>query len=105
MMRRRAVSFGILSVLTLGAGLAAGSAAALARDVQPVPFDGKTGGPSYQQHGPVISCLVVGASCNKGPMPPWMGNGGRWDRGYSGRDGGMQQPQWLRQKTWSGGSY
>jgi hypothetical protein len=82
MISRRAVSFGIFTALALASGLAAEPAFAFTRDVQSVPFDGKTSGPAYHQHGSGISCFVVGASCNKGPMPPSMSNGGRWERGY-----------------------
>ena len=81
MISRRAVSFGVFTALALASGLAAGPAFAFTQDVKPVPFDGKTGGPAYHQQGSGISCFVVGASCNKGPMPPWVSNGSGWERG------------------------
>ena len=97
MISRRAVSFGAFTALALGLGLAAAPAYAFTQDVQPVPFDGKTGGPAYHPQGSGISCFVVGASCNKGPMPPWMSNGGRWEHGtpsYPGRDRGQPPSGW-----------
>jgi hypothetical protein len=96
MTRRRAVSLGIFTAIALAAGLASGPASAWTQNVQPVPFDGKTGAPSDHQHSPVISCFVVGASCNKGPTSPWMNNGGRWDNGYPRGNGNQSQPGWPK---------
>ena len=51
MISRRAVSFGAFTALALGLGLAAAPAYAFTQDVQPVPFDGKTGGPGLPSAG------------------------------------------------------
>jgi hypothetical protein len=102
---RRTVSLGIFTAIALAAGLASGPASAWTQNVHPIPFDGKTGGPSSpggpgdHLHSPGVSCFVVGASCNKGPMPPWMNNGGRWDNGYPGYprgNGNPSQPGWPK---------
>jgi len=102
MIHRRVVSMGIFTALALAAGLTSAPASAfVTREVHPVPFDGKPGGPGYQPNPSGMSCMVVGASCNKGPMPPWM-SGGRWEHGerrgqyYSGRDGGFPQQGWPK---------
>lgn len=98
MISRRAASFGVIIGLALASGIAAAPASAFTQDVKPVPFDGKTGGPAYHPQGSGVSCFVVGASCNKGPMPPWVGNGGNWERGnpsYPGRDRGQPPSGWT----------
>jgi hypothetical protein len=110
MISRRAVSFGIFTALALASGLAAAPASAFNQDVHPVPFDGKTGGPAYHPQGPGASCFVAGASCNKGPLPPWVGNGGRWERGYPGypsHNGGQPPSGWSpkQHNTGLGGPY
>jgi hypothetical protein len=110
MISRRAVSYSLFTILTLASGLAAAPASAFTQDLQPVPFDGKTGGPAYHHQGSGISCFVVGASCNKGPMPPSMGSGKGWERGYPSypsRDGRQPQSNWspTRHNTGLGGPY
>jgi hypothetical protein len=108
MTRRRAVSLGLFSAFALAAGLASGPASAWTQDEHPIPYDGKAGSQSDHQRSPVISCFVVGASCNKGPMPPWMNNGGRWDNGYSGyprREGNTPQLGWPKQGNSMKGPY
>jgi hypothetical protein len=92
------VSIGFLTALVLATGLSSVSASAfVTRDAHPIPFDGKTGGLAYQPQYPGMSCMVVGASCNKGPMPPKLGSGGQWEqRGYPNRDGGLPQQGWPK---------
>jgi hypothetical protein len=105
MISRRAASFGIFTALALASGLAAAPAFAFTQNVQPVPFDGKTGGPSYHSQGPAVSCFVVGASCNKGPMPPWVSRGGSWERGYPSypsHDGRQPQSGWSPKQHGTG---
>jgi hypothetical protein len=87
------VSIGIFTALVLATGLTSVSASAfVTRDTHPIPFDGKTGGPACQPQFPSMSCMVVGATCNKGPMPPKLGSGGQWEqRRYPNRDGGLPQ--------------
>jgi hypothetical protein len=110
MISRRAVSFGIFTALGLASGLAAVPASAFTQDVHPVPFDGKTGGPAYHPQGPGVNCFVVGASCNKGPMPPWVSDGRSWERGhpnYPSRDGRQPTSGWSpkQHNTGLGGPY
>jgi hypothetical protein len=108
MVRRRAVAIGLFAALTAAAGLTSRSASAFVpRDVYPVPFDGKMGDPGSQQRSPGMSCMVLGASCNKGPMPPSMGGGGRWEHGYPGRDNDYPRQGWPRtmQNKGLGGPY
>jgi hypothetical protein len=96
MTHRRAVSLGIFTAIALAAGLSSGPASAWTQTVQPVPFDGKTGVQSDHQHAPVISCFVVGASCNKGSTSSGMYSGGRWDNSYPRANGNMSQPGWPK---------
>jgi hypothetical protein len=87
-----------LTALALAAGFASAPAFASGlRDVQPIPFDGKTGvDPGYSPHLPRMNCMVVGASCNKGPMPPWMSDRGHNEHGYPGHDRGFPGQWWPR---------
>lgn len=96
MISRRLFYASVLTAASVAVGLTATQAAAFTtRDVNPVPFDGKTGGPAYQPHAPGMNCMVVGANCNKGPMPPSIyGGGERWDRTHTERD--YPQQPWSR---------
>jgi hypothetical protein len=96
-MIRKVVPIGIFTVLVLAAGLTSAPASAfVTRDVHPIPFDGRTGAPAYQPQSPGVSCMVVGASCNKGPMPPASDSLGHWGHGYPNRDGGFPQQGWPK---------
>lgn len=92
-MTRPIASIGIFTALVLATGLTSVSASAfVTRDAHPIPFDGKTGGPAYQPKFPGMSCMVVGASCNKGPMFPELGSGGHSKQhDYPYREGSLPQ--------------